>query len=133
MPFVITNGELEYEYGLILNGQAFKVFAAVTGSLIATSTLAAWEAAELPATAGYAAVTGTIAAGSLSNTTGRWEAPVLTGTFGPASGAGFQFDAMVIKIGNNRSRPYAVNIYPGPIVLAAGQSRGFSLTLGVKP
>lgn len=132
MPFVITNGELEHEYGLILNGQAFKVFAAVTGSLTATSTLAAWEAAELAASNGYAAVTGTVGSGSLNATTGRWESPVLSGAF-TATGAGFQYDAVIIKIGTSRTKPYAVNLLASPIVLAAGQSRSFQYTLGIRP
>lgn len=133
MPFVITAGELEFEYGLALNGQSYKVFLATTGSLTVASTLAAWEAAELASTNGYAAVTGTVAAGSLNSTTGRWESPVINGTFGPATGSGFTFDAMIIKIGTTRTKPYAVNLYPAPIVLATGQSRGFNITLAVKP
>lgn len=133
MPFVITPGELEFEHGLVLAGQTYKVFLATTGSLTVTSTLAAWESAELAATGGYAAVTGTVTSGSLSTSTGRWESPVISGTFGPATGAGFQFDAMVIKVGTTRTKPYAVNLYTAPILLAAGQSRGFNLTLAVKP
>lgn len=133
MPFVITNGELEFEHGLVLAGQSFKVFAATTGSLTAASTLAQWEAAELSSTGGYAAVTGTVSAGSLNATNGRWESPVLAGQFGPATGIGFQYDAVIIKIGTTRTRPYAVNLLAAPILLAAGQSRGFNLTIGVKP
>jgi hypothetical protein len=132
MPFVITQGELEYEAGLVLTGKAYKVFLATTGSLTIASTLTAWEAAELTATAGYVAVTGTVGTGSYNATTGRFEAPVITGQFGPATGAGFTFDAMVIKLAS-RTKPYAVNLYSSPITLAAGQSRAFSITLGVKP
>jgi hypothetical protein len=40
---------------------------------------------------------------------------------------------MIIKIGTTRTRPYAVRLYEVPQVLAAGQSRGFSITLGIKP
>lgn len=133
MSFVITPGELQFEHGLVLAGQTFKVFAATTGSLTLTSTLAAWEAAELATVNGYAAVTGTVGNGSLNTTTGRWESPVLTGQFGPATGAGFQYDAVIIKIGTTRTRPYAVNLLDTPILLAAGQSRGFQYTLGIKP
>ena len=133
MPFVITPGELEFEHGLVLAGQTFKVFAATTGSLTVSSTLAQWEAAELPSSAGYAAVTGTVGTGSLNATNGRWESPVLTGQFGPATGAGFQYNAVIIKIGTSRTRPYAVNLLETPILLAAGQSRGFQYTLGIKP
>jgi hypothetical protein len=133
MSFTITQGELEFQSGLILNGQAYKVFLATKGQLTIASTLANWEAAELTATNGYAAVTGTIGTGVYNGTTGRVEPPAITGQFGPASGAGFTFDAMVIKIGTTRTRPYAVRLYDAPVVLAAGQSRGFSLTLGMKP
>jgi hypothetical protein len=132
MPFVITQGELEYEAGLVLTGKAYKVFLATTGSLTIASTLSAWEAAELATSAGYAAITGTVGTGSYNTTTGRFEAPVITGQFGPATGAGFTFDAMVIKL-PSRSKPYAVNLYSSPVTLAAGQSRAFAITLGVKP
>lgn len=133
MPFQITPGELEFEHDLVLEGQTYKVFAATTGSLTIASSLALWEAAELAATNGYAAVTGTVGTGSLNSTTGRWESPVLSGQFGPATGAGFQYDAVIIKIGSSRTMPYAVNMLSSPIVLAAGQSRGFNITLGIKP
>ena len=130
MSFVVTNGELAYEAGLILTG-AWKVFLATKDSLTVSSTLAAWEAAELASSNGYAAVTGVVGASSFNATTGRYEAPVITGQF-TASGAGYSFDAMIIKLAS-RSYPYAVNLYDVPIVLAAGQSRGFNITLGIKP
>ena len=130
MPFVVTQGELAYEAGLVLTG-AYKVFLATKGSLTIASTLTAWEAAELATSNGYAAATGTIGAGSFNATTGRFEMPVLTGQF-TASGAGYTFDAMVVKLAS-RTVPYAVNLYDTPIVLSAGQSRGFNITLGIKP
>lgn len=133
MTFIITPGELEFEYGLNLNGQTYKVFAATTGSLLLTSTLSAWEAAELPATGGYAAITGTVGAGSYNSSTGRFTGPTVSGQFGPATGAGFQFDAMVIKIGTTRTRPYAVRLLTAPVVLAAGQTRGFQFALSTRP
>lgn len=133
MSFVITQGELEFQSGLILNGQAYKVFLAVKGNLTAASTIANWEAAELTATNGYQAVTGTVGTGVYNAATLRVEPPAITGQFGPATGAGFSFDAMIIKIGTTRTRPYAVRLYEAPVVLAAGQSRGFSITLGMKP
>lgn len=130
MPFVVTQGELAYEAGLVLTG-AWKVFLATKGSLTLASTLTAWEAAELATINGYAAVTGTVGAAALNVTTGRYEAPMLTGQFN-ATGAGYTFDAMVVKLAG-RTVPYAVNIYDVPITLSAGQSRGFNITLGVKP
>jgi hypothetical protein len=133
MSFVITQGELEFQSGLILNGQTYKVFLATKGSLTIASTIANWESAELATSNGYAAVTGTIGTGVYNSTNGRVEAPVITGQFGPASGAGFTFDAMVIKIGTTRTKPYAVRLYETSQTLAAGQSRGFNITLGMKP
>lgn len=130
MPFVITQGELAYEAGLVLTG-AWKMFLAVQGSLTLSSTLTAWEAVELASSNGYVAVTGTIGSSTFNSSNGRYEAPALTGQF-TASGAGFQFDAMVLKLAS-RSTPYAINIYDTPVVLSAGQSRSFSITLGVKP
>jgi hypothetical protein len=132
MPFVITRGEVEYEAGLILTGVAYKVFLATAGNLTLTSSLTAWENAELASSGGYSAVTGTVGNGTYNANTGRFNAPEITGQFGPATGAGFTFDAMVIKLAG-RSKPYAINLYTVPIVLAAGQSRGFSITLGIKP
>mgnify|MGYP006267149507 CR=1 FL=1 len=131
MPFVLTQGELAYEAGLVLTGVAYKVFLATTGSLTVTSTLAQWEAAELASSGGYSAVTGTVGSGSYNGTNLRFEAPVISGQFGPATGVGFTFDAMIIKLAN-RTAPYAVNLYSTPITLASGQSRGFQITLGVK-
>lgn len=133
MSFVIPQGELEFQSGLILNGQTYRVFLATTGSLTLASTLTAWEAAKLASANGYADVTGTVGNGVYNTTNGRVESPVITGQFGPATGAGFTFDAMIIKIGTTRTRPYAVRLYEVPQVLAAGQSRAFNITLGIKP
>lgn len=133
MAFQITPGEIEYEHGLVLASQSYKVFCATTGSLTIASTVAQWEAAEIAANGGYVAATGTIAAGSLNSTTGRWESPVISGQFGPATGAGFQFDAMIVKIGTARTKPYAVQLFSTPIVLAAGQARGFQFTFAIRP
>jgi hypothetical protein len=40
---------------------------------------------------------------------------------------------MIIKIGTTRTRPYAVRLYSASQALGVGQSRGFNITLGVKP
>jgi hypothetical protein len=133
MSFTITQGELEFQAGLLLTGQAYKVFLATTGTLTIASTIAQWETAELAATNGYAAVTGTVGTAVFNPANGRVEAPVIVGQFGPATGAGFQFDAMIIKLGTTRTKPYAARLYPVPQLLASGQSRGFNITLGSKP
>lgn len=131
MPFVITQGEIEYQAGQVLTGKTYKVFLATTGSLTAASDVSAWEAAELPAVYGYTALTGTVGTGSYSTANGRFEAPKISGTFGPATGAGFTYDAIVVKL-QGRTKAYAVNILAVPVTLASGQSRGFELTLGVR-
>jgi hypothetical protein len=138
MSFIITQGELLFQSGLVLNGQSYKIFLAnrfVAG--IGTSTISSilqeWEAKELDEVNGYVPATGAIGSGVFSTNNGRVEVPVITGQFGPATGAGFQFDAMIVKIGTVRTFPYAVRLYDVPQVLAAGQSRGFNITLGTKP
>lgn len=129
MPFAITPGELEYQANLALVGVTYKVFLATTGSLTLTSSLSAWEAAELTASNGYQAVTGTVGSGSYDAVTKQFLAPTITGQFS-AVGAGYSFDAMVVKLAN-RTKPYAINLYGTSVItLAAGQSRGFSFTLG---
>jgi hypothetical protein len=133
MSFVITPGELSFQAGLQLNGQSYKVFLADAGVLTLASTISQWETAELAATNGYAAVTGTVGTAVFNPATGRFENPVITGQFGPASGIGFQFNAMVIKLGTVRTHPYAVRLYPVPQLLASNQARGFRVTLGTKP
>jgi hypothetical protein len=130
MPFVITQGELAYEAGLVLTG-AWKVFCATKGSLTLASSLAAWEAAELPPLNGYAAVTGTLGTPAFNAVTGRYEAPIISGQF-VSSDAGYEFNAMVVKLAG-RTAPYAVNLYDVPIVLSAGQAQGFNFTLAIKP
>lgn len=132
MAFEITPGELEYQAAQVLTGKTYKVFLAVTGSLNESSTITEWEAAELATSNGYAAVTGTIGSGSYNGTSGRFEAPVISGTFGPATGPGFQYSAIVVKL-QGRSKPYALNLYPTLVTVAAGASKGFNLTLGVRP
>lgn len=132
MSFVLTRGELEFQYAQTLNGQAYKIFLAVTGSLTNVSTLAQWEAAELTASNGYAAITGTIGAGVFNAATNAVESPSITGQF-TATGSGFSYDAMVIKIGTTRTRPYALRLLTAPVVLSSGQALSIALKLTTKP
>lgn len=131
MAFEVTQGEIEYQAAQVLTGKTYKVFLATTGNLTAASNVSAWEAAELASANGYSALTGTIGTGSYNSNNGRFEAPQITGTFGPASGVGFTYDAVVIKV-QGRTKAYAVNLLGTPQTLSAGQSRGFQFTLGVK-
>lgn len=132
MPFEITQGEIEYQAAQLLTGKTYKVFLATAGSLTGNSTIAEWEAAELASANGYAPVTGTVGTGSFNSTTGRFEAPVVSGGFGPATGTGFEYTAMVVKL-EGRTKPYALNLFSTPVNVAAGQSKGFNITLGVRP
>lgn len=130
MAFVITQGELLYQSDTVLVGKAYKIFLANRGSLTEASPITSWEANEVTVANGYAAITGTVGTGSYNAATQRYEAPVITGTFGPATGIGFTFDTMVIKLAG-RTLAYAINQYALPVTLAAGQTRGFTLTLAV--
>lgn len=131
MAFQITQGEIEYQAGQVLTGKTYKVFLVVRGNLTASSNVSAWEAVELATANGYASLTGTVGSGTYSSANGRFEAPQITGTFGPATGAGFTYDAVIIKL-QGRTKAYAVNLLDVPQTLSAGQSRGFQFTLGVK-
>lgn len=132
MSFTLTQGELEHQYALTLNGQTYKVFLASSGALTNTSTLSQWESAELSSTAGYAPLTGTVGAGTFNTVSNAVESTSITGQF-TATGAGFSFDAMIIKVGTVRTRPYAIRRYTAPVVLATGQSLSISIKLTVKP
>lgn len=131
MAFEITQGEIEYQADQVLTGKTYKVFLATTGSLSASSNVSAWESAELSSTNGYVAASGTVGTGSYNSNNNRFDAPVITATFGPATGNGITYDAVVVKL-QGRTKAYAVNLLTSPVTLSAGQSRSFSITLGVK-
>jgi hypothetical protein len=131
MAWEITQGEIEYQAAQVLTGKTYKVFLAVAGNLTVASNVSAWEAAELETVRGYTPLTGTVGSGSYSSANNRFEAPQIIGAFGPATGIGFTYDAVVIKL-QGRTNAYAVNLLGTPVTLSAGQSRGFQFTLGIK-
>jgi len=130
MAFQVTQGELAYEAGIVLTG-AYKVFAAARGVLTEASTLAQWEAVEIPAANGYAPITGTLGAAVLNLSNGRYEAPTITGQFS-ATGAGYMFDTIVVKLAGGRTFPYALKIYSVPVTLSASQAQTFNFVFGIK-
>ena len=71
---------------------------------------------------------GTIGTGSWNATTGRYEPPVLTLTV-TATGAGFSYDTVVLKVGTTRTNVQSITVLPGVIALAAGQSRSYEVQL----
>lgn len=130
MAQTVTPGELEFIYVYAFAGKAYKIFAATKGSLTINSTLAEWEAAELPTTNGYLPITGTIGSGTYNATTGKFTAPTIAGQF-KGSGAGFTYDAVVIKVAG-RTKPHSVDILDVPVVLAASQAKLYEQTFLAK-
>lgn len=124
---VVPQRELAYQAAQLFVGQTFKVFLALnSGSLTPESTVAAWEAVECSG-GGYAAATGTIAAGAWNSGTARFEMPTVTINV-TATGGGFTYDTIVTKIG---SRTYCANVtsVSPSVALAAGQSRTYTVQL----
>tara|TARA_R110000868_G_scaffold15547_3_gene70832 strand:- start:35 stop:445 length:411 start_codon:yes stop_codon:yes gene_type:complete len=127
----ISQKELKRKADLAYDNKTYKVFLALNdASYTAETTAANWLTKELAVTAGYAAVTGTIttASGAYDNTDARYEFPAITATF-TASGVGFTYNTVVIRIG---SETYVVGVLveSPSITLLAGQSKTYSITLG---
>jgi len=125
---VVPQRELAFQANLAFEGETYKVFLALnSGSLTAESNLSAWEAVECSG-GGYAAATGTIATGAWNNTTGRYEVPILSINV-TATGSGFSFDSIVLKVGTTRTNVANLTTLPGVIAMAAGQSRTYEVRL----
>lgn len=122
----ISAKELQRQAALVFQGKAYKLFLATKGALTSESTAALWEAAEVSG-GGYAAVTGTIGTGSYNSGTGRYELPALTGSF-TATGGGFTYDTVCLKIGTELYL-HSIAVESPTIVMAAGQSKAYTLTL----
>ncbi len=124
---IVPQRELAHQAALAFEGETYKVFLALNpGSLTAEDDIADWEAVEVSG-GGYEAQTGTIGAGSWSTPNGRYELPLLTITV-TATGAGFSYDSVVLKVG---SRTHVANLttLPSTVALAAGQSRTYNVRL----
>jgi hypothetical protein len=125
---IVPQRELAYQADLAFEGETFKLFLALnSGSLTAESNLSAWEAVECSG-GGYAAATGTIGTGSWNGTTGRYEPPILTITV-TATGGGFSYDSIVLKVGTTRTHVANLTTLPSTVALAAGQSRTYQVQL----
>lgn len=125
---VTSQRELAYQADLAFEGETFKLFLALnSGSLTAESNVSAWEAVECSG-GGYAASTGTISTGAWNGTAGRYEVPILTISV-TATGAGFSFDSIVLKVGTTRTHVVNLTVLPSTVALAAGQSRTYNVRL----
>ncbi len=127
ITLTISTKELERQAKAVFEGKTYKVFLALnTTSLTVDSTTAAWEAVECSG-GGYAAVTGTIAAGSYNAGNARYQMPMITATF-TGSGGGISYDTVCLKIGTELYLHSIATESPA-VVLAAGQSKSYTITL----
>ena len=125
----IAPKELERQAAAAFQGKYWRIFLALrqdTG-LSATSTIAAWEAEKVATANGYADVTGTIGTGSYNNTTAAYELPACTATF-TATGAGYQYDSIIVQV-DGSTYPHSVGLFSEAIVMAAGQTKVYSVAL----
>ena len=106
------------------------------GSLTAESSIAEWDAKKLPDAEGYTDFTvPSLPEGGLdSGTDNRWE---IGGTPGPntyieatfnASGSGYTFNTVVIRIGS-ATYPHSILVESPAITLASGQSQVYRCQL----
>ena len=129
---VVPQRELAFQANLAFEGETYKLFLALnSGSLTAESNLSAWEAVECSG-GGYAAATGTIGTGAWNGTTGRYEPPVLTISV-LATGGGFSYDTVVLKVGTTRTNVAGLLVLPSTVALAAGQPRTYNYQLVQAP
>jgi hypothetical protein len=127
ISLTISTKELERQAKAVFVGKAYKVFLALnTTGLTAESTTAAWEAIECSG-GGYAAVTGTIAAGSYNAGAARYQMPAITATF-TATGSGITYNTVCVKIGTELYL-HSITTESPTVVLAAGQSKSYTITL----
>lgn len=125
---IVPQRELEFQAGVLFEGETYKLFLALNpGGLTAEDDVADWEAEECSG-GGYAAATGTIGAGAWNATTGRYEPDVLEISV-TATGGGFSFDTIVLKVGTTRTNVQSLTALPGVVALAAGQSRTYQVQL----
>lgn len=127
ITLTITPKELERQAQLVFEGQTYKLFLVNnTTSLTTASTTAQWEASELSGN-GYAAATGTIAAGSYSATAARYEIPVISATF-TAAGGSLIYNTLCVKVGT-ATYLHSISVESPTISLADGQSKTYTVTL----
>jgi hypothetical protein len=128
----LSQAELKRRGDLAYNNRTYTVFLAdnSTAGLDEEDTAALWLEEELATANGYAAVTGTIdnASGAYNATTARYEFPAIVAVF-TATGTGFTYDTVVLRIGTSTSIVGTLVEDP-PITLLAGQSKSYRIILG---
>lgn len=129
MPYTttISQYELARQANLAYLGKGYKLFLAVNpGSLTANSLASDWLAAEISGN-GYAAITGTVAAGVYRTAEQRYEMPAIVATF-QASGGTLAYDTVCMHF-TGESYLHSITVESPSISLAAGQAKSYSLTL----
>lgn len=131
VTITLSQAEQKRKGDLAYNGRTYRVFLVNnTTSLTPESTATAWLAAELAASNGYAAITGTITSGSgaYDVVDARYEFPAIVAAF-TATGAGFSYNTVVLRIGTETSVVGTLVESP-TITLLAGQTKTYRITLG---
>lgn len=129
LTITITPKELERQASLAFVGKPFKVFLVNDPefTLTDTSTLAECEALELPQSAGYLPVTGTIADGMYDDVAGEYRLPAIEASF-TGSDVGHQHNTVVLSV-DAALYPHSIMRQAETVALQAGQSIGFRLYL----
>lgn len=129
---IVPQRELAFQADLAFEGETYKLFLALNpGALTAEDDVSDWEDEECSG-GGYAAATGTIGTGAWNGSTNRYEPPLLTLTV-TATGAGFTYDTIVLKVGTTRTNVAGLIALPSTIALAATQSRTYNYRLAQAP
>lgn len=123
----ISSKELQRQAGLAFEGKSFKLFLANnTAALTAESLASEWLAAELSGS-GYAAITGTIAAGEYKVAEARFEMPAITGVF-QADGGTLTFNSVCLYL-TGEQYLHSVTVESPTVILSSGQTKAYTLTL----
>ncbi len=123
----ISSKELQRQAELVFEGKPFKLFLANnTAGLNAESLASDWLAAEITGN-GYAAVTGTIAAGEYKAAEARFEMPAITGVF-QADGGTLTFNSVCLYL-TGEQYLHSVTVESPTVILSSGQTKAYTLTL----
>ena len=126
---VISRNELERVALAAYNGKTLKVMLCFLGdnSLSETSTVAQWQAKELPPDNGYVRFSQALSAGQYNVANSRYEFPTVNAGFA-ATGGGFSWNKVVLYI-DGASNVHSVLTESPNIVLQAGQTQTYRLTI----
>lgn len=123
----ISAKELERQAGLVFQGRTYKLFLASNpGALTSESLASDWLAAEISGN-GYAAITGTIAAGTYRAAEARFEMPAILASF-QASGGSFTYNTICLHL-TGETYLHSITVESPSITLATGQAKAYTLTL----